>query len=62
MSIRKVVNCHTQLLYREIALEIITSDHWEKAMRMCTENNMTPMRFLIIHMPGIQAASYKIIV
>ena len=40
-------------LYREIVLQIITSNHWDKAMRMCTENNMTPMRLLIIHMPGM---------
>ena len=41
------------LYYSEIALEIINSDHWDKAMRMCTENNVTPMRLLIEFMPGI---------
>ena len=41
------------LYYSEIALEIINSDHWDKAMRMCNENNITPMRLLIEFMPGI---------
>jgi len=45
---------YIRLLVREIALEIITSDHWDKAMRMCTEDNMTPMRLLIMHMPDKQ--------
>ena len=40
------------LYYSEIALEIINSDHWDKAMRMCNENNITPMRLLIEFMPG----------
>ena len=41
------------VLYSEIALEIINSDHWDKAMRMCNDNNVTPMRLLIEFMPGI---------
>ncbi|XP_065891015.1 transient receptor potential cation channel subfamily A member 1-like [Dysidea avara] len=39
--------------YKEVALEIITSDHRDKAMRMCTKDNMTPMRLLIMHMPDL---------
>ena len=42
----------TLQLYSEIALEIINSDHWDKAMRMCNHNNITPMRLLIEFMPG----------
>ena len=38
--------------HSEIALEIINSDHWDKAMRMCNDNNVTPMRLLIEFMPG----------
>ena len=41
------------ILYSEIALEIINSDHWDKAMRMCNDNNVTPMRLLIEFMPGM---------
>ena len=40
------------ILYSDIALEIINSDHWDKAMRMCNANNITPMRLLIEFMPG----------
>ena len=41
------------IMYSEIALEIINSDHWDNAMRMCNDNDMTPMRLLIKFMPGI---------
>ena len=41
------------ITYRGIALEIINSDHWDKAMRMCNGNDVTPMRLLIKFMPGI---------
>ena len=43
---------HVYTIYSEIALEIINSDHWDKAMRMCNHNNITPMRLLIEFMPG----------
>ena len=46
------------MLYSEIALEIINSDHWEKAMRMCNDSNITPMRLLIKFMPGIYMHIY----
>ena len=39
-------------------MAIISSSHWDKAMRMCTENNITPMRLLIEFMPGIGCVMY----
>ena len=54
VMITNTIPYHTYALYiySEIALEIINSDHWDKAMRMCNDNNVTPMRLLIEFMPG----------
>ena len=51
----------TLQLYSEIALEIVNSDHWDKAMRMCNHNDITPMRLLIEFMPGDYTAMHTYI-
>jgi len=47
------------ITHRGIALEIINSDHWDKAMRMCNDSDVTPMRLLIKFMPGIIVTGFE---
>ena len=38
--------------YRELTLAILSSKHWTETMRMTTKDGITPMRLMIINMPG----------
>ena len=37
---------------REITFAILSSKHWIEAMRMSTNDGITPMRLMIMSMPG----------
>lgn len=41
-------------MHRDVTVALVTSSHWQELMRFCIEDNETPMRLLIKHMPGEQ--------
>ena len=57
MFILKLSVCNYVYTYtyinRQVALAIINSSHWEKALKGCDKDSSTPLRLLIKYLPGM---------